>query len=90
MKSVAVVTLALLPATFVSVRTDFPGSTSMNTVANPTADSVQYELLQLLARQRVRAGSVDNVQRDMDLLVHRCSLDGCDHRNLVLLAASTA
>ena len=74
MKTIAVLTLTFLPATFVSVgRLDSPYVCPP--AANGKIGTLQYDVLQLFARERSSSRGLGGFQEDLDILGDLTSLD---------------
>ena len=89
MKTVAIVTLTFLPATFVSVRTPISShliSTRTQPANQDGTGLIQHEFLQLHTEYGLETGIVDGVGADVDLLVDYHSVDGGDGGGVVFLA----
>ncbi len=89
MKTVAIVTLTFLPATFVSVRTPISShliSTRTQPANQDGTGLIQHEFLQLHTEYGLETGIVDGVGADVDLLVDHHSVDGGDGGGVVFLA----
>jgi hypothetical protein len=91
MRTVATLTLAFLPATFVSVRTMKRHALRPHIRALLLAYNVlgyfQYQFLQLHPCRRVRQTIVDRIGQILDLLDICYSSHDCHNRTLVYLAA---